>query len=64
MLASKFAHGAWMSVVLVGGMLITFRAIRRHYDFIARASETSATLDAAPLGAPVAVVPMRRWDTV
>lgn len=63
-LASKFAHGAWMSVVLVGGMLITFRAIRRHYDFIARASETSATLDAAPLGAPVAVVPMRRWDTV
>jgi hypothetical protein len=63
-LASKLSHGAWISVVLVGGMLLTFRAIRRHYDLIAHATESSATLEAGPLEAPVAVVPMRRWDAV
>jgi amino acid transporter len=63
-LVSKFGHGAWISVVLVGGMLLLFRAIRRHYDFIATATETPATLEVGPLDPPVAVVPMRRWDAV
>jgi hypothetical protein len=46
------------------GMLLTFRAIRRHYDLIAHATESSATLEVGPLETPVAVVPMRRWDAV
>jgi amino acid transporter len=63
-LVSKLSHGAWISIVLVGGMLLLFRAIRRHYDFIATATETPATLEVGPLDPPVAVVPMRRWDAV
>jgi amino acid transporter len=63
-LAAKLSHGAWITIVLVGLMLLTFRAIRRHYDFIARATETTATLDVGPLDSPVTIVPMRRWDAV
>jgi amino acid transporter len=63
-LVSKLKHGAWISVLLVLGMLLVFRAVRRHYDFIAHATQSDATLELGPLDAPIAVVPMRRWDAV
>jgi hypothetical protein len=63
-LVSKLTQGAWITLVLVAGMIATFLAVRRHYDFIARATETSATLEVGLLEPPIAVVPMRRWDAV
>jgi hypothetical protein len=63
-LVSKFRHGAWLSVLLIAGILLTFFAIRRHYDFIAKATQTTQTLEVGPLEPPVAIVPMRRWDAV
>jgi amino acid transporter len=63
-LVSKFGHGAWISISLVAGIIFALLAIRRHYDFIARATETPSTLEVGPLETPVAIVPMRRWDAV
>ena len=42
-LASKFTHGAWIALVLTGGMLVLFRQVRRHYDFITRVTATEAS---------------------
>jgi hypothetical protein len=63
-LVSKFTEGAWISLLLAGGMLVLFRQVRRHYDFIARATATDASLEVGPPRPPIAVVPMRRWDAV
>jgi amino acid transporter len=63
-LVAKFAEGAWITLILVTGMLSTFLAVRRHYDFIAKAIQTDATLEIGPLEPPVAVVPMRTWESV
>jgi amino acid transporter len=63
-IASKFTEGAWLSVLIVAAMLLVFRQVRRHYDFIARATSTEASLWVGPVTPPVAVVPIRRWDAV
>jgi hypothetical protein len=63
-LASKLTHGAWIAIVLVGGMIVLFRRVRGHYDFIARATATEASLAIGPPTPPIAVLPIRRWDAV
>jgi hypothetical protein len=62
-IVAKFRDGAWISLALVSAMLLLFRAVRRHYDFIAEATSTDALLDLDPKP-PVAVVPLRRWNAV
>ncbi|MFZ5890725.1 MAG: APC family permease [Myxococcota bacterium] len=62
-ITSKFREGAWLSLALVVAMLVLFRRVRRHYDFIAEATATNATLELAS-EPPIAVVPLRRWDAV
>lgn len=63
-LASKFKEGAWITVVVIGGLVLLFAAVRRHYDFIARATATDATLELGPFAPPLVVVPIRRWDAI
>jgi amino acid transporter len=63
-LVSKFTHGAWIALVLVGAMIVLFRRVRAHYDFIARATATDASLAIGPPTPPIAVLPIRRWDAV
>jgi amino acid transporter len=63
-LVSKFVEGAWISILLVIGMVVLFRNVRAHYDFIAKATATTASLAVGPPRRPLAVVPMRRWDSV
>jgi amino acid transporter len=63
-LASKFTEGAWISVLLIGGIIVLLVQVRRHYDFIARATSTSLSLEVGPPKPPIAVLPLRRWDAV
>lgn len=63
-LIAKFSEGAWISLLLVAAMLAIFLAVRRHYDFIEHATRTDATLEIGPLEPPIAVVPIRRWESV
>jgi MFS family permease len=63
-LASKLTEGAWITIVLAAGMILLFRRVRRHYDFIAKVTATDASLEVGPPTPPIAVVPIRRWDAV
>jgi hypothetical protein len=38
-LATKFTHGAWISLAAMAVIFITMRSIRRHYDTVARELE-------------------------
>lgn len=63
-LTSKLLEGAWISLVLVAGMVMLFTRIRRHYGLLAQSTATRASLALGPLRMPLAVVPLRRWDVV
>lgn len=63
-LVSKFTEGAWITIVLAGGMIVLFRQVRRHYDFIAAVTATDVSLAGGAPRPPIAVVPLRRWDAV
>lgn len=63
-LASKLTEGAWLTVLLVVGMIVIFWQVRRHYDFIDRVTQTEASLQVAPPQAPIAVVPLRSWNAI
>ncbi|HKO46418.1 MAG TPA: APC family permease [Polyangiaceae bacterium] len=63
-LVSKFTEGAWITVVLIGGMYLGFSQIRAHYDFLAHATAGQSLLDIRPAARPLVVLPIRRWDAV
>ena len=62
--ASKFVEGAWVSVLIVLGLVALLLGIRRHHEFVAQAIQTDATLPSRLPRPPIAVVPMRRWSAV
>jgi amino acid transporter len=63
-LVSKLTEGAWITILLAAGMILLFRSVRDHYDFIAKVTATDASLEVGPPTPPIAVVPIRRWDAV
>ena len=63
-LVSKFAEGAWITVLLVPMMLLMFYGVHRHYRTVAREVITDAPLDAAGLRPPIALLPIRGWSAI
>jgi hypothetical protein len=49
--ATKFAGGAWISILIMGGLVLLFYLIYRHYRWF----ENAISLEAAPAGVPAAV---------
>lgn len=62
--ASKLLEGAWVTLGLIGGMLLLFRGVRSHYGVIAGATALEGEGRLGALHPALAVVPMRRWDAV
>ncbi|WP_420810094.1 APC family permease [Fimbriimonas ginsengisoli] len=63
-LAAKFTDGAWITLVLIGGMIWLFLRVKRHYRFIERLTHAGEPLDVENLHAPVAIVPLTAWSKV
>jgi amino acid transporter len=51
--ATKFTHGAWISILMMATLMIMFILIRRHYDWFAGRIHVSE--EELPLGVPTAV---------
>jgi amino acid transporter len=61
-LVAKFAEGAWVTMLLIPGMLCVFGAVRRHYQAVACALAHPQALDVSDLRAPIVVVPISAWN--
>jgi amino acid transporter len=61
-LVAKFAEGAWVTVLLIPLMLVTFGAVRRHYTSVAQQIADDEPLDVAHIDPPIVIVPMRDWN--
>jgi amino acid transporter len=63
-LVSKFAEGAWITLLLIPGAVLVFAAVKRHYESVARQIASTQPLEVADLQPPVVVVPLKSWDSI
>ncbi len=63
-LVAKFADGAWVTVVLVGGLVAAFAGVRRHYRSLATELTTDEPLDTRDLTPPLVVLLVRGWSRI
>jgi amino acid transporter len=63
-LVAKFTSGAWVSVLLIAGIMSTMLWVRRHYDAVALEIQLSAPLQIEHLGPPIVIVPIQSWTSM
>ena len=61
-LVAKFTEGAWVTLLLIPGMLFIFVAVRRHYQAVACEVAYHRPLDVSDLHEPIVVVPISAWN--
>lgn len=63
-LVAKFVDGAWVTVVLIGGLVAAFVGVRRHYAEIGRQLQTSQPIDLEYRHPPLAILPVYSWSRI
>ncbi len=63
-LVTKFIEGAWITVLLIPGLIFLMRAVRRHYDQVATEIACKRPASATNLCPPLVVLPIERWSMV
>ncbi len=63
-MVSKFAEGAWISVILIPLLVGLFWRIRRNQEKIDRKTDTDGLLELDASPPPIVVVPVKRLDRV
>jgi amino acid transporter len=63
-LTAKFTEGAWITVLLIPGLLAVMVSVRYHLDSVARELSSTAPLDITSLRPPIVVLPLQTWGKV
>ncbi|HZR55660.1 MAG TPA: APC family permease [Terriglobales bacterium] len=63
-LLTKFTEGAWITLVLIPSMIFLMRSVHRHYVRIAKTTRSDASISTGNLCAPIALIPIERWNRV
>ena len=63
-LVAKFTSGAWITALLIGLIILLMLAVRRHYDYVQRATRDCLPLDTSATAQPAVIVPVGGWSTI
>jgi amino acid transporter len=63
-LVAKFTSGAWVSVLLIAGMMSTMMWVRRHYSEVEEETQLSTPLQIENIGPPIVIVPIQSWSSI
>jgi len=63
-LVAKFAEGAWITLVLMPGIIVLMIAVRRQYHYMNMQIACQSPLDLTAFRAPLVVVPIDRWSKI
>jgi amino acid transporter len=63
-LVAKFTAGAWVSALLIAGLVTTMLWVRRHYAQVAGETRSSSPLDVSNLRPLVVIVPIQEWGKI
>jgi hypothetical protein len=63
-LVAKFTEGAWITLLLIPGLLVVFNGVKRHYENVEKETCNPGPLMLDDIAPPVVVVPIKDWSTV
>jgi hypothetical protein len=63
-LVAKFTSGAWISVLLIAGMMSAMLWVRRHYDRVSEEIKDSEPLQLPQMRPPIVIVPIQSWTLI
>jgi amino acid transporter len=61
-LAAKFVDGAWITVLIIPGILLLLKLINRYYRQEERALKEAGPIDLTDTKPPIVLIPVRAWD--
>jgi hypothetical protein len=63
-LVAKFVDGAWITALLVAGMILAMRLVHLHYQRVGRETNLDRPIVAAEVTTPIVVLPIDRWSRI
>ena len=63
-LVAKFAEGAWITCLMIPGLVAFFYSVRRHYHHVFVRTHLHAPLLHEDFRPPIIVIPYQRWNTI
>jgi hypothetical protein len=63
-LVAKFADGAWMTLVLIPGIVLLMIGVRRQYHHMGKQIASQSPLEFTGFCPPLVVVPIDRWSKI
>jgi hypothetical protein len=63
-LVAKFTEGAWITLLLIPGLIIMMRLVKRHYHHVEKDIDTSSGLNTRDLAPPLVVITIDRWTRI
>ncbi len=63
-LVAKFVDGAWITMLLIPGLLVLMYAVHRHYQRVSVEVADSSPINLAHFRQAMVVVPLERWSAV
>jgi amino acid transporter len=61
---AKFAEGAWVTILLIPGLLLAMVSVRRHYHAVALETRSPTPLEFKDAAPPLVIVPVQGWDKI
>jgi len=61
-LVAKFTAGAWVSALLIAGMVLVMLRVHDHYESVAEETATTEPLAIETTGPPIVVLPIQGWS--
>jgi len=63
-LIAKFTEGAWITMLLIPGLILLMRSVKRHYVQVAQQIHADKPINAKDLAPPLVVLPLETWNIV
>jgi hypothetical protein len=63
-LVAKFTSGAWVSMLLIAGMMTVMLRVRRHYNQVAEETKICTPLQVGGFAPPIVILPIQAWTTI
>ncbi len=63
-LVAKFTEGAWITVLLIPGLILMMSAVKQHYSEVAQEIRACTPVHTGNLSEPVVLLPIDRWSLI
>jgi amino acid transporter len=63
-LVAKFTEGAWLTLLLIPGLMLMMRIVKGHYDQVAEETKSDTPVNARDIKPLLVVLPVERWNRI